>query len=206
MFFQPMKLEELEKITLEYPALTEVQKEIGKKMEEYYNANNYKSIYSVATILDPRFKLAYFKGRKEFSSIKQKFLREADPYSEFCQKNTSTDSTSVDTEEEPSWINNMFKKTKKSSLDEEIKTYLAEPILPKKCDPIVYWMAKASTYPCLFVKAKKYLSIPATSTPSERAFSGGRLICHYTRGSMSSQVLSALMCSNNWIKNGLWES
>jgi hypothetical protein len=63
MFFQPMKLEELEKITLEYPALTEVQKEIGKKMEEYYNANNYKSIYSVATILDPRFKLAYLKRR-----------------------------------------------------------------------------------------------------------------------------------------------
>ena len=100
----------------------------------------------------------------------------------------------------------MFKKSKKSSLDEEIKTDLAEPILPKKCEQIVYWIDKASTYPGLFVMAKKYLSIPATSTPSERAFSGGRLIFHYTRGSMSSQELSALMCSNNWIKNGLWES
>ena len=83
---------------------------------------------------------------------------------------------------------------------------MGEPILPKKCDPIVYWIEKASTNPSIFVMAKKYLSIHATSTPSERAFSGGRMIFHYTRGSMSSLVLSALMCSNNWIKNGLLES
>jgi hypothetical protein len=58
-------------------------------MKKYYNAAKSKSIYSVATILDPRYKLAYFQGRKEFSSIEQKFLREADPYSQFFQKNTS---------------------------------------------------------------------------------------------------------------------
>ena len=103
-------------------------------------------------------------------------MREADPYSQFFQKNTSTDSNLVDTEEEPSWINNMFQKTKKSSLDEEINTYVVEPILPNKCDRIVYCMEEASTYPSLFVMAKKYLSIPATRTPSERAFTGGRLI------------------------------
>ena len=47
--------------------------------------------------------------------------------------------------------------------------------------------------------SKQFICVPATSTPSERAFSGGRLICHYTRGSLSPQALTALMCSNSWI-------
>jgi hypothetical protein len=98
----------------------------------------------------------------------------------------------------------MFKKSSKSSLDEEIKTDLAEPILPKKCDRIVYWIEKAISW--LICDGKKVFEYSCSSMPSERAFSGGRLICHYTRRSMSSQVLSALMCSNNWIKNGLLES
>ena len=103
-------LEELEKIVLEYPVLTKKRNWKKKWKILQRNAAKSKSIYSVATVLDPRFKLAYVKGRKEFSSIKQKFLRKADPYSEFFQKNTSIDSISVDREEKPSWIYNMFKK------------------------------------------------------------------------------------------------
>ena len=97
------------------------------------------------------------------------------------------------------------KKSKQSSLDEEIKTYLAEQCTSKKSNPISYWQERKKEYPGLFAMSKKFLSVPATSTPSERAFSGGRLICHYTRGSLSPQALTALMCSNSWLKNGLWD-
>ena len=94
---------------------------------------------------------------------------------------------------------------KKASLDEEIKTYLAEQCTSKKSNPISYWQERKKEYSGLFAMSKKFLSVPATSTPSERAFSGGRLICHYTRGSLSPQALTALMCSNSWLKNGLWD-
>ena len=37
--------------------------------------------------------------------------------------------------------------------------------------PLQWWKLNAACYPCVSVLARKYLSISATSVPSERAFS-----------------------------------
>ena len=38
-------------------------------------------------------------------------------------------------------------------------------------DPLKWWQLNSVRYPCVSVLARKYLSIPATSVPSEKAFS-----------------------------------
>ena len=88
------------------------------------------------------------------------------------------------------------------SIEEEIKVYLGEPDSSEDVEPIVYWKDQQNRFPCLSRRAKTHFSVPATSTPAERCFSGGRLICHHTRGSISSEKFSAPMCLNSWLKNG----
>ena len=82
----------------------------------------------------------------------------------------------------------------------EIKTYLQEKNADEKEDPLLYWNLKKKIFPSLASMAQTYLSIPSTSTPSERAFSMGRLVIHHTRESLSGEKIRALMCLNNWFK------
>ena len=70
-----------------------------------------------------------------------------------------------------------------------------------KTDPFEYWRFKSGLFPSLAAMAKTYLSIPSTSTPSERAFSMGRLVIHHTRANLAAQTIRALMCLNSWNKN-----
>ena len=53
----------------------------------------------------------------------------------------------------------------------EMKHYLAETSISLNSDPLAWWKSKDSMYPLLAHLAKYYLSIPATSVPSERVFS-----------------------------------
>ncbi|CAG8674435.1 10480_t:CDS:1, partial [Ambispora gerdemannii] len=65
------------------------------------------------------------------------------------------------------------------SVKEEFEKYLKIPELPalEKNDPIIWWRANKSEYPILSQLACKYLTIPATSVPSECLFSDmGNLI------------------------------
>jgi len=89
-----------------------------------------------------------------------------------------------------------------SSIAAETKRYFQEDVIAEKEDPLLYWKMKREIFPSLSAMAIDYLSIPATSTPSERAFSAGRLCIHYKRGSLSSEKIQALMCLNNWNKHG----
>ena len=111
-------IEEIRTIAVEYPALKIAQQKIEKKLQKYYDSTMSKNIYYIATILDPRFKLLHFKGRRDCAAIKQKFLRESKMFAKYCEKNTSDCSGSAnnETEEEAvEWIDKMFSK-KASSL------------------------------------------------------------------------------------------
>ncbi len=98
------------------------------------------------------------------------------------------------------WFSTIFKKRKISSVENEIKRYLLEDVADRKEDPLEYWRLKGAIFPSLASMAKVYLAVPSTSTPSERAFSNGRLIVHYTRCSLSTEKIRALMCLNNWFR------
>ena len=98
-----------------------------------------------------------------------------------------------------SWLDSIFQGKTTSNLEAEIKSYLQEPTEDKNVHPLEYWLLKKQSYPTLCLMAKKFLAVPSTSTPSERAFSFGRLIIHHTRGSMSASTIRARMCWRNWL-------
>lgn len=53
--------------------------------------------------------------------------------------------------------------------------------------------------------AKDYLTIPATSAPIERIFSGGTDLVTQKRCSMKEGTIHESMCLKNWLKFGFGE-
>ena len=48
---------------------------------------------------------------------------------------------------------------------------MSEPSEPEETCPVSWWKSRSSVYPNLARTARYYLCVPATSVPSERAFS-----------------------------------
>ncbi len=69
-----------------------------------------------------------------------------------------------------------MKKRRTSSsggMEEEYIRYLNAPLAPDDTDILEFWKVNAFNYPILSAMAKDYLSVQASSVPSERAFSSG---------------------------------
>ena len=56
-------------------------------------------------------------------------------------------------------------------IEKEMDKYTRETCIPLKSCPLKWWRENAKYYPMLSRLAKVFLSIPATSVPSERVFS-----------------------------------
>ena len=71
--------------------------------------------------------------------------------------------------------------------------YLKEPRLDAEEDPLKWWKGHEEIYPILSKVAKKYLSVPATSTASERLFSKSGKIVTPTRPSLKPEKVEMLV-------------
>ena len=71
----------------------------------------------------------------------------------------------------------------------ELDTYLAEPRITNEHDPLAWWRLNKHRFPLLWRLARRYLSAPATSVPSERLFS--------TAGGVVSDSRNRLTPSNS---------
>jgi hypothetical protein len=58
-----------------------------------------------------------------------------------------------------------------SEEDDEVSRYVKLQDIRVKDDPLMWWLNHRDSFPTLAQLARKYLSIPATSVPSERLFS-----------------------------------
>ena len=77
----------------------------------------------------------------------------------------------------------------KSKIEIEPNTYLAESLLPRTNDPLIWWQANQYRFPLLASIARTYLASPPTSVPSERVFS--------TAGDVISEHRSRLLPANS---------
>jgi hypothetical protein len=88
----------------------------------------------------------------------------------------------------------------KSELDHYLEDDLV-PLTTKNFNILDWWKVAGTRYPTLRRIARDIFAIPITTVASESAFStSGRVLSEH-RSRLTSQMLEALMCSQNWIRN-----
>jgi hypothetical protein len=95
-----------------------------------------------------------------------------------------------------------YMKSKRRQSSNELDQYLKEKLTPRReeIDILKWWKGKSEIYPVLSVMARDILAIPASTVPSESAFStGGRVISDY-RSSLAPTTIEALICLQDWFK------
>lgn len=75
----------------------------------------------------------------------------------------------------------------------ELESYLLTSNIDSEDDPLIWWGQNKGQCPRLSVLARKYLGIPATSSPSERLFSTGGNIVTCLRSSLKPQNVDSLV-------------
>ncbi|WVZ70874.1 hypothetical protein U9M48_019504 [Paspalum notatum var. saurae] len=85
---------------------------------------------------------------------------------------------------------------------QSFESYLTKPPIPRcdNFDILAWWKSNALEYPTLSCMARDILVIPASSVPSESAFSMGRRIISDFRSRLAPKTVEALICLQDWIR------
>lgn len=83
--------------------------------------------------------------------------------------------------------------TLREVIENEVSSYLQSVCVESDADPLNWWKEHEVAFPALSFLVKKYLCVPATSSPSERVFScsGNLATCH--RASLKSDAVHRLV-------------
>jgi hypothetical protein len=170
------------------------------KLDNYLSNLFTKRAPICATILDPRFKLNFFQNHFDSMSVygittkdlRARFVSEAEKFSQPEELSSSVPSLSTFSSLEDNLFGYLTYKF--PSIHSEIARYLAEPLERRDIKVLDYWNGRQTTYPCLALMARTFLAIPATSTPSERVFSGDRGILGSQCSSTKPEKLEMILC------------
>lgn len=176
-----------------------MKRTILQYLNEKYSDPATDDLLDMASLVDPRFKVSYIADdRKDY--VKTKAVAGIQALLERqTQAASSTDSpppASAEAAEdvaEPKKVKrslgSFFKKpsipgpaalSDKDTIEIELLSYLQALDVDGEADPLEWWKLHQANFPRVASLARKYLCIPATSAPSERAFStGGNIVtCH----------------------------
>ena len=154
--------------------LQKVRAAIYLSMEELWAVP--ADIALVATFLDPRFK--HFNWSTEDKRNEAQNLTRL-LYEDLKKKLTIPDDVEeiLTTNPEDEDDDNFFSELEGNSLpanseeNDELAYYIVLEPIGVKDNPLEWWLNNKSRFPTLAQLARKYLSIPSTSVPSERLFS-----------------------------------
>lgn len=78
-------------------------------------------------------------------------------------------------------------------IDAELNSYLMVPVITGESDPLAWWKIHTVNFPILSRLARKYLCVPATSSPSERLFSASGNIVTCERACLKPEMVDMLV-------------
>ncbi|KAE8241314.1 hypothetical protein A4X13_0g7465, partial [Tilletia indica] len=86
----------------------------------------------------------------------------------------------------------------------QLRTYLDEATLVSSSpsDALKYWSMNEKRFPSLAAIARDLLAIPATSVPSEAAFSRGGEVITKRRNRLLGKTVTHIMCLDSWMAMG----
>jgi hypothetical protein len=182
--------------------LKKVKASVYLSMKEYWEVP--KLVGMIAAILDPRLKNLKFvndsiiksqtigKLRELYND--EKLANESDPLGFTGNPNIWRNTTAASSSN--SIISALFDEDDDDVADNtinEVDAYLSLLISKQKCDPLEWWKDNSKRFPLLSRIARKYLSIPATSVPSERLFSDAGLHITARRNCLNPELVENLL-------------
>ena len=181
----------LSKISIDDPFSAVPTKLISSIQQRFITIEETK-IYVVATFLDPRFKERCFRNinlENVQSFILEIFTEQSNRIEEINPNQPSNNDQYLD-DDSNVWniVDKMYKKLPQSPrtsiIEKELNLYLKDNILNRHECPLQWWNRNQLIYPNLQNIARKYLSLPATTVPSERLFSNASDVCTSHRTSL----------------------
>lgn len=194
---------------------TELTKEVKGKILNYlnekYEDEATQELLDVASFLDPRFKIDFVSADKK-SQVTARVTSEVMETQETPHCSSEVQPTAAATSASPKEkkakksLGSFFKEKwsrasekgdssppLKDVVEAEFKNYLLTPCIDKEEDPLAWWKAHQVNFPHLAKLARKYLCIPATSSPSERLFSTSGNIVTCQRSSLKPATVDRLV-------------
>jgi len=168
------------------------------KVTLYQSMNHYWEVPQeqgmLAALLDPRFKeLEFASDLLRINTHEQ--LKNA--YQDMRNQSDENQDAGLQPVSSNSLLARMFQNN--SIHVDEVASYLALPkVHPDDC-PLLWWKTNKTRFSVLSKLARKYLAIPATSTPSERLFSEAGNVMTIKRTQLAPNTLENLVfCKKNW--------
>ena len=148
-------------------------------------------LFVVATVVDPRYKLKFFSDAQQHS-VTQLLITEvrriATPATDTDSNSELPPATKRPRVEAASKLSVVMQEIVSHGLqtggaqsnqtaavsdkaEEQVRLYLVQPNIPLSESPTVWWRDNSRLYPQVSRVARRFLSAPATSVPSERLFS-----------------------------------
>ncbi|XP_033226486.1 zinc finger BED domain-containing protein 1-like [Belonocnema kinseyi] len=178
----PKEIEELIEVSKILKPLEEITHEIKLRFGRMKEVKH----FAVATLLDSRFKKIDFKDHsrcaRAIAIVKTPFDRkvqasalngsESDESSEiFAGKKNSPEVSIWSRHHKLPERDQRRKSDITDELPPELSLFLRNPVISLKTDPLKWWVDNKSSYPTLTSIDLRYITIMATSVPSERLFS-----------------------------------
>jgi len=172
-----------------------------------------KKQLSLATFLDPRFKDKFFSNNIIKATIKELLLEEMSTLDTGLLGNTEMEGPTRPNRVCPlksSILLDVFLEIVADNSEDlptsasEVDRYLSVPLIDfKSGDPFLWWSQHCPEYPVLSKLARRFLSTPATSVPSERLFSAAGDLHDEKRNRIMPELSEELLfIQNNFILVG----
>ena len=194
-----------------------MRKVIRDDLESRYSCANVALLVNIANFMDPRFKVDYLSD-DEFDLVKEEITMgvichtspEQEAEESECHDNSCTADEPLRKKPKKGEmkLGAIFKKMKEQAqsstirggtmtttekLESELDHYTKLPTADPESNPLDWWKANHEHYPLLAMIAKKYLSVSATSCPSERLFSTSGKIVTPLRNNLKPEKVNMLV-------------
>ncbi|XP_074106514.1 E3 SUMO-protein ligase ZBED1-like [Cotesia typhae] len=195
-------ISKLKNLVIEESLIKEVQKRILTEINRRMGAIEQVSSLAIATILDPRFKKLHFEDplacANAVSKIKDMLKKnQHDECSTVESDSDSSDKISLSSDlwsDHHKLVQRNWKTNKTDeSLSDELSLYLRAPVSRFNDNPLEVWADYKIQFPMLYNVAFKYLTMVASSVPSERLFSKAAQVLTQQRSRLQAKRVNKIL-------------
>ncbi|KAJ9059819.1 hypothetical protein DSO57_1039758 [Entomophthora muscae] len=169
------------------------------RLDKHFKNLHDKSSYSVALAMDPRLKYSFWRDTLEDATKAYMSIADVEMIWNTHIKVSSKDAPEAG---QPDLFESFFAYNRKRTQD-DLERYVTEELadndLQSPSPELDYWRTSHEKFPALSIMAKKYLAIPAVSSPCEKVFSNAQLIIPDYLNRLRPTVIRECMLLESWL-------